>query len=401
MATSITKDKKKIAFTSEATLKFADGVTAVVPSTVTGAVALAAYNKAVVPPPVIIIPPSPGQPKEITLSDLATLSDVENQNFTVKTGISDKGFSFKNMKNVAISGLGKCQFVSNYRVGSFGSGISNLKLSGFDFNGIPDYAMTNDLRNIAYVPGDNKTYIDGLILDAITATNCATLFQGDGDIINGKYTGVIKGFELSNSILKGFKNPGSVIYLGNGLDYKIYSNYLNDINMLFSKDAPNGIHNGIFFLKGNGLFHDNNVTNHQGNVGRFWLHSIEGLKTVEAYNNFVYNSWKYSAFELQNIQSMIENGAKVANANIYNNIAGRLSVSKDWDGQMLDLYNYNGGLLQYFGNYGFDFTGTKPVTNMINNMSDTKIVTEKDNVYYPTLDEALSVIPTLKTLLSA
>ena len=67
-----------------------------------------------------------------------------------------------------------------------------------------------------------------------------------------------------------------------------------------------------------------------------------------------------------------------------------MNTSRDWEGQILDLY-HTGGTLEYFNNLGFELvTINKPLTNMINNMSDTKIVKEVNNKYVPRLEQAVN-----------
>lgn len=395
--------------TSEVT--FSDGKKA----TVTGSVANAAILKAykgliaqeppvvtppVVEPPVVIIPPSPGQGKEISWSDFAKLSDVENQSFIIKPGSYTTEANPRNLKNVTIEGNNKFNLSTGYRGITLSGKMIGVVLSGFNLTGIPNYQIVIDQADKNKYNGKEGSFVDGLTLKNFVVNGGGTLLQCEGNIRNGIYDGVVRNFKLLNSTLKDMANPGSVIYLGNGFDYEITGNTFNNINRGFvsSKDVPNGIHNGILMLKGNGKVYGNKITNHQGNFARMWVHSLDGKGLTEVNANTVYNSIKYSAFELQTPQDMVSNGAKVSNAKVSNNIAGQLSTSKDWDGQMLDLYNINGGALEYTGNKGFDMISSnpqwKPVSNMINNMSDVKI-TERDNVYFKTLSEAQKAIPNL------
>jgi len=349
-------------------------------------------------PPVIIIPPSPGTAKEISLSDFAQLRDVADMKFALKPGSWSGGVYISNLKNVTIEGAGKAQLTED---GIELSGkLSGLVLSGLNLKNIEGRQIVAVGVDKVKYTGKAGTFIDGLTLQNLISDNCGRLFHADGNLNNGVYDGVIKDFRLLNSALTNSPEPGDYVYLGNAIDALVQGNRFDRINTRFSNpDKPNGEHNGIIFMKGNGIISDNICTNHQGNFGRIWLHSIDGLKTVQILRNFVYNSLKYSAFELQRSVESVARGYKPANAIVNGNIAGHLSALKDWDGQLLDLYN-TGGTLEYMGNKGFDLYGTKfPISNMINNMSDVKI-TEKDNQYFATLAAALAGIPTLKALMA-
>jgi hypothetical protein len=68
------------------------------------------------------------------------------------------------------------------------------------------------------------------------------------------------------------------------------------------------------------------------------------------------------------------------NAKVYNNTVGTMNTSKDWEGQILDLYNIY-GTLEYYNNLGFNLVASRPITNMMNNMSNTKVIVNKSNKY--------------------
>ena len=157
-------------------------------------------------------------------------------------------------------------------------------------------------------------------------------------------------------------------------------------------------------MYGNGSFHDNKVTNHSGNLIRAWGASFgTSVKDILIYNNTAFNSQKYSAFELQLPPWMAEYADKYparlkpTNARVYNNTAGQMNTSKDWDGQMLDLYNTRGSLY-YFNNLGFNMNKTQgPVTDMINNMSDVVIYRNDGNVYKSGWQDAVNDTNNLKS----
>lgn len=428
MANEIKYGNTKLTYTEESVVnvKVSDGTVLSFPnetkSTVTNAKVLAAYVKLkgqyippvvtppvvtppVVTPPVIIVPPAPGEGKQISLKDLAQLKDVENVKFAPAAGILPDGASWSNLKNVTIAGGGKVQLTKKGI--TLGGKIVDLTVDGLNLSGIPDYQISYPgLDRIKYT-GAEGSFIDGVTLQNIVSENSGQLFHTDGSIQNGSYFGVVNKFRLLNSVIRNCDNPGSIAFVTNAFEYEILNNVTNNINLKFTpiKELPNGIHNSLFHMKGYGKMNGNRMTNHQGNAGRFWLHSPDGKGLVEADSNFIYNVLKFSAFEIQVTDDMIAGGAKIANAKITNNIAGQISTSKDWDGMMLDIYKLIGGTLEYVGNRGWDMNSsqkdqwhTVEVLKMINKMYDIKTI-EKDNIYYPTKAEALKSIPSLSTLL--
>jgi hypothetical protein len=199
--------------------------------------------------------------------------------------------------------------------------------------------------------------------------------DGDQEFLNG--------FEFANNIIKN-TDAGNFAFIENVQDYDIHHNTVDNVN------ATNNEHNGIFHMIGNGKFHNNKFTNYQGNMIRAWAFSRgNSTSTIEIYNNIGYNSRKYGAFEIQGFDRYIIPGkTTIANAKVYNNTVGKMNTSKDWEGVILDLYSY-GGTLEYYNNLGFELNYSKPITDMINNMSDTKIIKNKNNRYFKSVSEAV------------
>lgn len=217
---------------------------------------------------------------------------------------------------------------------------------------------------------------------------------------------MLKNFKFLNNTIKNSQEIGSIVYSGAMDNYEIAGNKIDNINHYFPANAPNGIHNGIFMIIGNGSFHDNQITNHQGNAIRAWgLSYGQEVKSIRIYNNVVWNSWKYSAFELQVTPDMAaylkKYPSRVTNTNamVYNNTAGQLNTSKDWEGQMVDVYETGGGTLQYYNNLGFDMVRTQgPVTNMLNFNGNTRLIKNYGNKYVKTMKEAVKDTKTFRPL---
>src|SRR5690606_4195055 len=141
-------------------------------------------------------------------------------------------------------------------------------------------------------------------------------------------------------------------------------------------------HNGIFFIQGNGHFHHNKLINYQGNAIRLWPYSRGSEpKTVEIHHNICYNTRKYGAFEIQAFERNIVPGKTTfVNAKVYNNTVGKMNTSRDWDGQILDLYSMQGGTLEYYNNLGFELYSEQNITDMIH-MGGPKITKNSGNIY--------------------
>lgn len=78
-----------------------------------------------------------------------------------------------------------------------------------------------------------------------------------------------------------------------------------------------------------------------------------------------------------------------------------MNTNKDWEGQLLDLYNINGGSIEYYNNLGYDLNTEKgSISNMINNMSDTKITVESNNKYTALQQNAVADLVNFITLFS-
>lgn len=392
------------------TITFVDGTVINLTGSNTIATRKAAYLKAKentppveppkpVEPPIVIVKPSPGTAREIGNKELAVLKDVQNENFVCKAGTYTNRSDWANLNNVNID-MSKVEFQTGRRAIQLnGGGFKNVTLDGFSAKNIDDQIVA------VWDYGNTENgQIDGITLKNVKADNCGPLFHSDGDIINGKQLGLVKNLVIRDLLYKNAKEPRSVVYAGNVQGFDIFNCVIDNVNMTFS-DVPNGAHNGIFQLRGNGKFHHNKITNHQGNVVRAWLHSQDSNVplSVEIYNNIVWNCHRYSAFELQVTPSMADNGANYANAKVYNNTAGKINNIKIWEGQMLDLYQ-TGGTLEYYNNLGFEMVSSRKITDMINHaggydkVPKTNIIKNDKNPYFEKWEQAVGNLTTFKSL---
>lgn len=245
-----------------------------------------------------------------------------------------KGFSFKNMSNRAVQMDGN---------------IDNFTLQNASFENVSDYVIAyNSTR--AY-NGSSDSYAKAIKFSQLECSNTASLIYFPATVNSGGITGLVKNLEISYIVFSNAPTVASVVNLGAAEDYDIHHNVIKNINTL------NNNHNGIFQLNGNGKFHNNMIRDHQGNAVRSWLFSVgSATKEVQIYNNIVFNSRKYSGFEVQGFSNLVVPGVtSFANAKVFNNTCGSLNMSQDWVGVIVDVYDLLGGKCEVFNNLGFNF----------------------------------------------
>ena len=140
----------------------------------------------------------------------------------------------------------------------------------------------------------------------------------------------------------------------------------------------------MFHLIGNGRFHNNLINTHQGNSIRAWTVSLgSSPQDVLIYNNIVYNSRKYSAFEVQGFTAYrVDGQTTYANAKIFNNTCGSLNTSRDnFPASVVDVYGLVGGTCEVFNNLGYDFPVRSTHSDIWHPLGDTRI-SGSNNLYF-------------------
>lgn len=233
--------------------------------------------------------------------------------------------------------------------------------------------------NLPY-DGTNNTVCNNIRFLNIEATRCSLLFSMPGALTSTGVVGLCRNIEVAYCYIHDAPDMGNVMWAGAAEDYNIHDNRVDKVNQ------NNNNHNGIFMMMGNGKFHHNYVSNHQGNAIRAWIFSVgKTPKTMEISDNLVYNSRQYSAFELQTPPWMADiiAAGKVTycNTKVSNNTAINIKgIINGFDGVMIDLYNLSGGSTEYYNNLGANMYAQKGVTDMIN-MGNDKIIRKENNVY--------------------
>lgn len=327
---------------------------------------------------------------KITVPDGAPPVTIQNSG-TVELSNGNKPLMVTNANNLIIAGNGTpnvdkgFRFINNpYRAVILNGKINNFTIRDMYFENIGDLGIIyEDLGKLVYDGSDNS-FAQNLKFLNLYGNNVHTFIVLPGKLSNTDYYGVVKGLEIAGVSIVNSPELSTGVIVCNGYDYNIHNNYVNNINTAVDN------HNGIFFLYGFGKFYNNFVSNHQGNAIRAWLYSIDNVMgTVEIYNNIVFNSRRYGAFELQVPETIKQLSLfKPANAKVYNNTAGSLNtgVPKYFEGRLLDLYMLYGGTLEIKNNLLFNDNDEL----FINNMSDTKIIVNENNIYKKNTFDAVS-----------
>jgi len=325
---------------------------------------------------------------------------IKNNGQVIITG----GMETDNIINVSITGDNDTDIKYGFsfenipfRAVKMNRRIAGVTLKSMSFKNVPDYCIAGEKSNGEMVyDGSESSRNERLkILNCLFDNTGSIVFNGGLDKDNAVDVGLFKDVEIAFNQFQN-TNAGTLCSFGNVQDYNIHHNFVNNVN------STNNNHNGIFFMQGNGIFHHNKLTNYQGNSIRMWAYSRGSTpSTVEIYNNVCYNTRKYGGFEIQGFARNLYAGKSTfVNAKVYNNTVGRMNTSKDWEGQVLDLYNY-GGTLEYYNNLGFDlYHNGLAISNMINNMSDTKILSDQNNKYIPAQQDAISDLESFTSKLS-
>lgn len=262
--------------------------------------------------------------------------------------------SIKDLKNVTISGDGTADIEKGFlfRDNSFRGVQIEGSLNQFTFQyaafkNIGDHSIAWGYRTV-YTGADNS-YSKDLKFLHISSDNTHSLLSIDGAIDNGSVKGLVKNIEIAYLDFKNAPAVGAVVYLGIAEDYDIHNNRIDNVNTAIDN------HNGIFGVFGSGKFHDNYISNHQGNGIRAWGVSIGTTpKNILIYNNIIANSRKYSGFEVQAFEiNMIPGQTTYTNAIVFNNTCAYLNTSNDWEGNVVDVYSLKGGKCDVYNNLSY------------------------------------------------
>lgn len=289
--------------------------------------------------------------------------------------------SLNTVNNLTLNGLTIEN--STYRAFNIYTKANDLILKDITLNNIGDIAMVFHI-NKKY-DGTADSYSNNIQLINIKANNVGTLFSSAGGHVNDGYTGLIKNFKMIGCSITNSPLLSNGVYLAAAEDYEFSNNIIDNVN------SKQGNHNGIFHVIGNGKIFDNKCTNHQGNMVRAWMCSFTKEGTVEIYNNVVWNSTRYGAFELQVPPFMKAlGGFKPATiAKVYNNTAGKLNTGlpKYFEGRLLDMYDtyssievYNNLLFNNIDELFLNKMSTDGVTNLTKNSNNIYRVNPADAV---------------------
>ncbi len=294
--------------------------------------------------------------------------------------------TLSNLKGVTISGDGDAsikygfQFHDNiYRAVTISDSYNRCTMQYLSFKNIKDYVIT--FASTLVYDETPSSYSQDLKFLNISCENTSSFLQFSGSVENGNVVGLVKNLEIANLNFINSSTVGTMIWIGCVDGYDVHNNRVDNIN------SANNNHNGIFHLTGNGKFHDNFVSNHQGNALRAWTFSLGSRpKEVLIYNNIVVNSRKYSAFETQSFANFVSNKATYANTKVYNNTCGNLNLEKNWYANVVDVYNLQGGTCKVFNNIGFNFPASNP-NDKISNQQSSTAPQNSNNIYFASISD--------------
>lgn len=368
------------------------------------------------PEPSIILPtivkPPAAQATEIgTGSGALIIKDESDKNFKIKPGtytyfqfenitncnidaydvkITGGNVSLTNVNTLSLNGLAIEN--STYRAFNIYNKANDLILKDITLNNIGDVAMVFHI-NKKY-DGTADSYSKNIQLINIKADNVGTFFASNGGHTNDGYTGLIKNFKMSGCTITNSPFLSDGVYLGAAEDYEFSNNTIDNVN------SKQGNHNGIFHVVGNGKFFDNKCTNHQGNMIRAWLCSFTKDGTVEIYNNIVWNSTRYGAFELQvpPFMKAMPSFKPATIAKVYNNTAGKLNTGqpKYFEGRLLDMYDTYGAI-EIYDNLLFNNVDAL-ILNKMSTDGVTNLVKNSGNIYKVNQSEAVADLINFKSL---
>lgn len=330
-----------------------------------------------------------GQPITVRNNNTVTISGsmkTESLNNVVIAGNGNEnvkyGFVFVNFQHTAIDMGGEINGVVIQNM-QFKNSNNYYSIRGSGKNQTQDYNGSSNSRS------------EGLRILHCEFDNVGRIsFGGELDKSKNIDRGLFKDVEVAHNTFVN-TNAGTVCEFLNVENYHVHHNTVNNIN------KSNNNHNGVFFMVGSGKFDHNKLTNYQGNAIRMWAYSRGNSPyTVEINHNVCYNSRKYGAFEIQTFERHLVPGKTTfVNAAVYHNTAGKMNTSKDWAGQLLDLYPLYGGSLNYYNNLGFELFSDRQITDMIHKMSDTP-VNQKNNHYAKSQYEAVNNTTDFKSKIS-
>lgn len=352
-----------------------------------GALSITQANTGAVNGDTIVI--LPGNYSSIQIKDFNMPS---SERVTIKNGDGLVGLqgelSLDNIKGITLAGTGANDIINGIKIHDVtGRAVkiynywSDVTLSNIEFADVTQEVIATeaDVSNIEYI-GTDATLFKNIIITLCSFDNVQLIAFGGG--LNGETQdkGLYKDFEIYYCT---FSNMGNALYLANVWGYKIHHNVFTNINLNYETPSlPNGPHNGIITICGNGDCYNNKITNFQGNMIRSWINSRGGTPVYSSiYNNIAYDSWKYSMGEFQTFSFIIVAGKTTfGNARCYGNTVEGMNRSGDWHGVVIDVYNLQGGTFEVFNNLSIDNPTKTDAGGIVNNQGQEVYPT--NNLYF-------------------
>ena len=308
-----------------------------------------------------------------------------------------------NLKHVIVTGSGAGASATQYgiyfqdvpyRAVHMNGAFDDMTLQFMDFTNVSDNMILfrNDTP-LKYDGTDATVLRHDIRIRHVRGKNTnAFLSMGAGNDANG-VTDVTQDLEVAYCTVSDSPTAGSSMWLGGAWGADIHHNRFLHV----SGDLPQ--HTGIIALTGDGKVHHNYYRDLLGNGLRAWPVSLDKVGTLDVYNNIFLESQKYSAFEVQGFNEVINANSFThpVNVRIFNNTAGNVNLGTHlppnyelWIGAIVDSYGYFGCTVEITNNLGFNINKPQAETlegHIVNYENDGKPVL-KNNLYFATWSEA-------------
>lgn len=340
---------------------------------------------------------NPGTYSQISITNL----NRENNPVTIKNGgtVKTSYLYIENVNGASLKGngveslpLGIQLHDIGYRAVELKGTFSNLSLEHISFKNIGDYTMFKS-TTLNYV-GTAASRHDNFKILNCKFDKCGTIMLGGG-LDSSSDRNLYTNLEFAFNTCINSSNWGSVMECQNVANYSIHDNVVDNFAQTLA------IHNGVFWMRGAGKFYNNKATNYSGNMIRAWAYDrLEFPCQIEIYNNIGYNSWRYGLFEIQGFPDTLVAGKTIESNNnvVSRNTGGLLDTSNNWEGTIVDIYNWIGNT-NVINNLGFQMhkaNGGAPTDSTLINGQGGPF-TQSGNRYFASQSNAVEDVINFKS----
>lgn len=222
--------------------------------------------------------------------------------------------------------------------------LKDIIITDCKFANISNYAIHLDGKSVVY-PAKAAENIKILYCDFGASGN--VFMEGQVNYSGGSPVdnGFIDGFEVAYCTFHDTTSQGTLVSLGNSVNYKIHHNTVKNVNLTVT---PGTLHARLFFAKGIGEMYNNRAEDYYGNLCVQWLFTRGSTPaSTRMYNNIGINSQYYSLLEVQTPAELTGAGVTYATPEIYYNTAINMGqhpnlTQANFASVVVDVYVLNG-----------------------------------------------------------